>query len=170
MSNIIKIKAVLKHYLNHNPTGSSIEGLTLMGIAALLEGIPTTHSMPYEVYEFHKHFGIEYEGKPRLLPEDLSKFRIARAKEEHTEYVNAITLENKLDALIDSIYIDLGTLHLHGFSPDAITKAWKRVHEANMKKVRTSELNPGKYGKLGCKQDITKPCGWIAPTFEDLCK
>ena len=41
-------------------------------------------------------------------------------------------------------------------------EAWKRVHKANMKKVRMkTERSP---------IDIVKPIGWKPPDLKDLCK
>ncbi len=99
----------------------------------------------------------------------MLQFRINRLHEEVKEYVDAARakqLPEQLDALIDLIYIALGNLHLHGFSPEAIAEAWYRVHRANMSKERATDKNPGKYGS---KIDIVKPPGWVAPNHTDLC-
>ena len=168
MSNINKIRSIFRRFLNTEPDKTSPEGLALLGIAALLDSSKIiTNTMAQDVKQFHEKYDIQYEGKPRMLPEYISKFRVARTREELTEYVDAVNIPDKLDALIDAIYINLGTLHLHGFSPEVIAEAWRRVHEANMKKVLASEKNPSKYG---INNDTVKPDGWVSPTHEDLCK
>jgi predicted HAD superfamily Cof-like phosphohydrolase len=161
-----KIRSVIG---SASPNGdTSVQGLILGGIAAILEG---EHPNPaQDVFDFHKKYGIEYIGAPRFLPEDINTFRDKRLEEELIEYMDAKTLEEKLDALVDLIYIALGNAHLHGFTVSIFNEAWRRVQIANMAKVRASEENPGKYGQLGCKHDIVKPPGWKAPDHSDLVK
>lgn len=131
--------------------------------------VEITKSMAHDVVDFHRKFGIEYVGKKRMLPPQLNFFRHERNCEEAKEWYNSQTLAEKLDAGIDQIYIILGTLHLHGFSPDDVRQCWERVHAANMLKERSSPDNPGKYGNPNfC--DIVKPNGWVAPNLEDLCQ
>ena len=122
--------------------------------------------MAQDVLDFHKKYKINYDGKLRRLPPDLFQFRVNRGLEEVFEYRDADCLEKELDAQIDEIYIALGTLHLHGFSPEKIAEAWRRVHAANMAKELCSSSNPGK----GHPTDIVKPKGWQAPDHSDLCQ
>jgi len=122
--------------------------------------------MAEDVADFHKKYGIQYEGPPRRLPYNLFNFRTLRLREEVEEYVKAPDLEHELDAMIDEIYICLGTLHVHGFTPEVIAEAWRRVHDANMRKELNSAANPGK----GHPTDIVKPKGWTPPDLSDLCQ
>lgn len=118
-----------------------------------------------DVIDFHKKFGIQYDGPPRQLPEQLDTFRRMRFHEEVKEIrdaQDANQLAELLDGYVDLIYIVLGTCHLHGWD---FNEAWRRVHAANMKKELTSPTNPGKYGS---KTDIVKPADWVAPTMQDL--
>lgn len=138
-------------------------------------------SMPFDpvrdITEFHKKFGLAYTGKPRFLdPKEESPFRIEFMKEELAEYEDftpnvqlpsknaaiEFALEKQLDALVDLVYVALGTAHLHGFD---FKEAWRRVHKANMKKVRAKSA---KESKRGSKLDVIKPAGWKAPTHKDL--
>lgn len=138
-----------------------------------------------DVEDFHKKFGQQYTGLPRALPDDLASFREDFLQEEITEYkahaeqarrelrgtlfseydniVFTQSLEGMLDALIDEVYVALGTAHLHGFN---FREAWRRVHDANMKKIRTTATMRGKRGES--KYDVIKPPGWVAPTHYDL--
>lgn len=118
-----------------------------------------------DVTEFHKKFNIDYDGPPRDLEQQYKYFRTKRLNEEFEEYLVAVekkNLEGQLDALVDLIYIALGTIHAHGWDFD---EAWSRIHEANMRKELSSPENPGKYNN---KRDIVKPPGWTAPSLKDL--
>lgn len=136
-------------------------------------------SMIDDIRDFHDKFGIAYYGKPRILPYDLLGFREKFMAEELREYSDACyscdiaiqendgaevthQLEQQLDALVDLIYVALGTAHLQGFD---IEEAWKRVHEANMKKIRTPSADAS---KRGSKTDVIKPPGWTPPNHKDL--
>lgn len=81
-------------------------------------------------------------------------------------------LEKALDGLIDLIYVAAGTAIFHGFARrptqenTIISEAWRRVHNANMHKVKAGFGAP--VSKRDPRFDIVKPEGWIAPTFTDL--
>jgi predicted HAD superfamily Cof-like phosphohydrolase len=124
-----------------------------------------------DVKDFHAKFGLAYTGKPRLLPEELSEFRIKFLEEELEEYIEAVTfigddipnnLEKALDSLVDLVYVVLGAAHLHGFD---FNEAWRRVQAANMKKVRALQPDDSKRGST---YDVVKPQGWVPPTHRDL--
>jgi predicted HAD superfamily Cof-like phosphohydrolase len=135
-----------------------------------------------DVREFHQKFGIGYRGKPRALKPSLQKFRNKCHLEELREYRDAVAalelavkgkvqsfddevafqLENALDAIVDTVYFLIGTADLHGFDFDA---AWKRVHAANMAKVRVTKAADSKRKNTN---DVKKPPGWRAPRHRDL--
>lgn len=135
-----------------------------------------------DIKNFHEKFGLEYAGRPRVLPEELAKFRTGFMAEELAEYafggdevdtnilVSIVkedlrppkSLEDQFDALIDLVYVALGTAYLQGFDFNA---GWKRVHEANMKKVRAATAVDSKRGST---YDVVKPDGWQAPDLKDL--
>ena len=115
-----------------------------------------------DIKEFHEKFGLTYTDGPRFLPEDLSGFRTKFMQEELDEYGTPI-LEKQLDALVDLVYVALGTAYLHGFDFD---EAWKRVHEANMKKVKAKADGSDSLRKSA--HDVVKPLGWTAPDLSDL--
>lgn len=71
-------------------------------------------------------------------------------------------LEEYFDGLIDLVYVALGAAYLSGLPFD---EGFRRVHEANMKKVRA--LSP-QDSKRGSTYDIVKPPGWTAPELADL--
>lgn len=115
-----------------------------------------------DVEEFHRHHKINYSGPPRRLPDDLKGFRQRFLEEELTEYRDATSLADQLDALIDLIYVAAGTIHLHGFNGPV---AWKRVHAANMKKRLSAPGDDARHAS-----DVVKPDGWIPPALDDLVK
>ena len=120
-----------------------------------------------DIKDFHEKFGLKYEGKPRTLPNELRVFRIDFMDEEISEYAMASAqkdLHDQLDALVDLVYVALGTATLHGFN---FPEAWRRVHEANMKKVRATDIKDSKRRSI---YDVIKPLGWEPPDLSDLVK
>lgn len=124
--------------------------------------IPRVSSMFLDIVAFHEKFGLAYPYLPRNLPEDLNRFRMDFMHEELFEYSQAWKMADKLDALVDLAYVVLGTAYLHGFN---FEEAWRRVHEANMKKVRAERSEDSKRGSTF---DVIKPPGWTAPKLNDL--
>ena len=133
-----------------------------------------------DIREFHQKFGLEYNAGPRPLPADLQKFRTDFIEEELDEYRSAITsvqvaqevgnpealrfaLIKAFDALVDITYVTLGAAYLHGFNFD---EGWRRVHAANMRKVRAHPS--GVDSKRASGFDVVKPVGWEPPQYEDL--
>lgn len=115
-----------------------------------------------DITQFHKKFGLSYGSEPRHLPADLREFRINTMFEEVEEYTDAVGLEDQFDALIDLVYFALGTAYLHGFPFD---EGWRRVHEANMRKVRATRAEDSKRNST---HDVVKPPGWSPPSLTDL--
>lgn len=123
-----------------------------------------------DIKEFHEKFGLEYDGPPRSLNEELASFRARFLAEETAEYeshATGDTLADKvgvIDAMVDLVYVALGTVYLHGMSGQ-FDEAWRRVHSANMQKVRAVSASESKRGST---YDVVKPEGWAAPNHEDL--
>ncbi len=134
-----------------------------------------------DIKAFHEKFALTYNGPPRVLDEELGKFRAGFLAEELAEYampddlhdgfVDAVkaefeptrkSLEDQFDALIDLVYVALGTAYLHGFD---FEEGWRRVHEANMKKIRVERVIDSKRGSV---YDVIKPDGWLPPSLADL--
>ncbi len=175
-----------------NPIATSTTGKILVGIDLILANLEehkwtTDPGFPHtqatgptitfdfnpagDVDDFHRKFGIAYDGPIRMLPEGkIIDHRESTLKEELDEYLLAENLEDKLDAIIDLMYFGYGTLLMHGFSPEKINEAWIRVHGANMKKVLSTKENPGKRDGAFVGYDIVKPPGWTAPDLSDLCQ
>ena len=127
-----------------------------------------------DVVQFHHKFKRDYSGPPRVLPEDMMDFRIKFMQEELDEYKRAWgdvrmdgdslkQRENMLDALVDLVYVALGTAYLHGFN---FAEAWRRVQRANMAKTISTNNADSKRGNASL--DVIKPPGWTAPSHLDL--
>lgn len=124
-----------------------------------------------DIRDFHEKFGLEYNGPPQELNLDLFSFRVGFLNEELNEYVAAengmcyaADLAKQLDALVDLVYVALGTAYLQGFD---FNEAWRRVHAANLQKVRATSTEQS---KRGSDHDVVKPEGWQAPDLLDLVK
>lgn len=141
-----------------------------------------------DVEAFHKRFNRGYEGPPRMLPADLASFRYKGMREElEDEYIKRADkldvlvedmgefgaapadvdratrlLNDMLDSLVDLTYFTIGTARLHGFN---FREAWRRVHEANMRKKAAERRSESTRGSA---LDIVKPEGWVAPSHVDL--
>lgn len=136
-----------------------------------------------DIEAFHQLFGLEYKGKPRMLPQGLFDFRTKFMDEEKTEYSDeqvkledavarrddrdvTNSLELQLDALVDLVYVVLGTAYLQ-FGSEKYNEAWNRVHSANMKKERAIASEDAR-SKRDTAFDVVKPDGWTAPNHRDL--
>jgi predicted HAD superfamily Cof-like phosphohydrolase len=107
------------------------------------------------VNEFHKKFGHPAPGAPILLGKERAKKREAWMLEEVAEFMEAETIADQADAMIDLIYFALGTLVEMGVPPEGI---FNIVHKANMDKLWEDGLPRWKAdGKT------MKPPGWTDP-------
>jgi len=118
-----------------------------------------------DIDNFHKKYGFEKNEKIDIPNNsELINFRTAFLMEELAEYTNAITKKDAagaLDALVDIVYIALGTAWLFNLP---FEKAWNEVQKANMSKIRAED----KTGKRGTKFDVVKPKDWKAPNIEKI--
>jgi predicted HAD superfamily Cof-like phosphohydrolase len=118
-----------------------------------------------DIDNFHKKYGFEKNEKIDIPNNsELINFRTAFLMEELAEYTNAITKKDTagaLDALVDIVYIALGTAWLFNLP---FEKAWNEVQKANMSKIRAKD----KTGKRGTKFDVIKPKDWKAPNIEKI--
>lgn len=121
------------------------------------------------VREFQRKFNQGYAGPPRELPASVASLRKKLTLEESTELVLAIDrgeLDEQLDALVDLLYVLIGTAVQLGVDR-VLAEAFWRVHQANMKKV----LVPSRLeSKRDSAWDIVKPEGWSKPDLSDLVK
>lgn len=166
MSNTVELKALLEATLVGRPKDSSIEGLILMSCAIILEKLEASRSDPVaDVHSFMDKFHIGYHGKPRVINEDMEIYRAELLREEVNEYLQAESEVDTFDALLDIVYVAIGTCIIHGWD---FREGWRRVHASNMAKIKGNG-DPSKPRNQGAQTwDITKPPGWKAPHLRDL--
>jgi predicted HAD superfamily Cof-like phosphohydrolase len=119
-----------------------------------------------DVEKFHKKFKQAYVGPPRHLPHRLATFRLDFMKEELAEYEVALEsgdAEKQADALVDLVYVTLGTASLSGFN---FREGWDRVQVKNMLKEPVAK-HPERSVR-GTEFDVVKPPGWTPPDLSDL--
>ena len=115
-----------------------------------------------DVAACYRKFGLGYEGPPRELDDKTSAFRIKFLREELEEYERAVEsgdVPGQFDALVDLVYVALGTALLHGFP---WKEGWDEVQRANISKERSET------SKRGTGPDLIKPPGWQAPNIEGV--
>lgn len=106
--------------------------------------------------EFQKKFGLTKGGSDKRFLDERGNMMY----EELCEYYRAIKNndpENVLDGLVDLVYFAIGTATLLEWD---FNEAFRRVHAANMKKVRA-------YTERSAV-DLIKPNGWEAADLSDL--
>lgn len=122
-----------------------------------------------DVGRFHRKFGLPAEdwraGKERDLPEELLQFRIKFLEEELEEFKRAAAQNDHVemfDALLDIVYVAMGTAHLANYPWEA---GWNEVQSTNMAKVRAQHASES---KRGTAFDVVKPEGWVAPDLRRI--
>lgn len=118
-----------------------------------------------DVGEFHQKFGLPAVGRthpinPTLLDDETYRFRLKFMAEELEEFVTANlegNLEKAADALIDLVYVVMGTAHKMGLPWQEL---WSEVHRANLGKERATSSDQS---KRGSQLDVIKPPGWQPP-------
>lgn len=108
-----------------------------------------------KVCEFHKKYALEQNPDNK----ELQQARIKHMTEELNEYITsqiAGDREGQLDALVDLVYVALGTAYYEGFDFDG---AFDEVHNCNMKKIQKATERS--------KWDVVKPDGWQPPNIKD---
>lgn len=155
---------------------------TEVPVTATYPSLPPVDFMS-DMRDFHEKFNLRYEGPCRSLPIELFHFRHEFMGEEMGEWEGHTLaarhellltepdlanyqyhLEESLDGLIDLVYVTMGNAYLQGFGP-IFNEGWRRVHEANMSKVRAGSA---KDSKRNSPHDVVKPEGWTKPTHTDL--
>jgi len=108
-----------------------------------------------QVSQFHKKYKLDKNPNNKKL----QQARIRHMQEELNEYVYSVKKHDRvgqLDALVDLVYVALGTAYYENFK---FNKAFNIVHKANMKKIRKSTKRS--------KWDVVKPAGWKTPNIKE---
>jgi predicted HAD superfamily Cof-like phosphohydrolase len=114
-----------------------------------------------DVFDFHVKFLVPMAPRPALLDADSQEFRVKFMQEELNEFVEACNDRNLLkaaDALVDLVYVALGTALMMGVP---WTKLWNRVQRKNMLKERAAD--DGSNSARGSPLDVIKPRDWTPP-------
>lgn len=155
--------------MSGDEVGETFDGMSIDQMKRTLSGYEAEDKLsvdPFKLVEaFHRKFGLEYTKGPRGLDVKMYEFRRNFMAEEFQEYVSAYIagdLEGQLDALVDLVYVVLGTAYLHGFD---FNEAFRRVHAANMRKVRAQTEGESKRASA---LDVVKPEGWVRADLKDL--
>ena len=105
--------------------------------------------------------GIHTPAQPERLNSERKMWTLHALSEEITEFDQADTLVDEVDALIDLIYFAAGRLQEMGVDG---ARAFGEVHKANMGKCRGQlTKRPGSQG-----YDAVKPEGWVGPDYSWL--
>jgi predicted HAD superfamily Cof-like phosphohydrolase len=113
-----------------------------------------------DVFLFHQKFGLTPPEKPKLLDKDTLAFRKKLIEEEYNEFFQANIagdLEKAADALVDLVYVAMGTAVMMGLPWQEL---WDEVQKKNMQKVRANHPSESKRGST---LDVIKPEGWTPP-------
>lgn len=126
-----------------------------------------------DVGDFHKKFGLDNvtwtKSGPRTWDPDLAEYRIKFLQEELNEFIEGVTeLDHAkmADALIDLVYVALGTAHFFGYPWEEL---WNDVQRANMMKKRVASVEESNAATgRGSTFDVIKPPGWMPPQTEAI--
>ena len=115
------------------------------------------------VEEFLRQVKIKQAAEPTLLDNEVMVNRYNHMFEELSEFAqsnNMSDLHGCVDALVDLVYVALGTASMMGLNEDHWQDCFDRVHEANMTK---------KHGPVeGHKFGVVKPDNFKAPNFKGI--
>lgn len=121
-----------------------------------------------DVGEFHRKFDLpasDQHAGPKHVTRELLDFRVKFMHEELTEFMTAADngdLADMADALIDLVYVAMGTAHVYGFPWQAL---WDEVQRANMAKERATRVEQST--RLSTF-DVVKPEGWQPPAIAEI--
>jgi predicted HAD superfamily Cof-like phosphohydrolase len=140
---------------------SSQDEILSVSLAEFIRAGMEVHFSNWEdVKQFHRKYGVPVSETPSLLSPEKLEFRTKFLREELNEFINGASegnLEKMGDALIDLVYVALGTAHMMGLPWQLM---WNEVQLANMRKVRATDPSQSKRGSA---LDVVKPGGWKGP-------
>jgi predicted HAD superfamily Cof-like phosphohydrolase len=95
-----------------------------------------------KVKEFQEAFKVHVEYSPTIPNDDVVRLRYNLALEELQEFIDACQIQDHVkifDALLDQLYILIGTAHVFGMA-DALIEGFNEVHRSNMTKLNVNGL------------------------------
>ncbi len=114
-----------------------------------------------DVQAFHTKFNLMIGENPHKLSDVRQLQRIQFMQEELQEFTTACVkgdLAGQADALIDLVYVAMGTAVMMGLPWDEL---WADVQRANMEKEK------GRTHR-GVNEDVAKPKGWTPPKTQEI--
>jgi len=115
-----------------------------------------------DVKDFQRRFELgSHPARPVIMDLSTLSDRSILLQEELDEFKQAChqaDLEAQADALVDLVYVALGTVAILGLP---WRELWDDVHRANMSKERGM-------GKRGIANDVVKPAGWVGPKTRQI--
>lgn len=141
-----------------------LEHIARIAHEAWSEPAQRSRSMYEDVADFHFKFGIPVAGSgPCKMPAaDIIEYRTKFLEEELTEFKDACAEDNlpeAFDALMDIVWVAMGTAHYFGMPWD---EGWAEVARANMDRVIVTRENCP-LGKRYRRDMVMKPPGWKPP-------
>jgi predicted HAD superfamily Cof-like phosphohydrolase len=118
-----------------------------------------------DVVDFHNKFGLKYDGKPNPLDKSTQSYRVHFLEEELSEFISSANLDDVVgmaDALVDIVYVAMGTAYMMGLPWQQL---WDEVQRSNMDKVRASDASQSKRKN---SLDVVKPQGWVGPDLKSI--
>lgn len=114
------------------------------------------------VLAFQKGVDAPLPSVPQMLSDERKKLRQRLLQEEVTELDVADNINDVADAIIDCIYILLGTAHEYGIA-DRLPQLFDEVHRSNMSKFDEN-------GKAIYREDgkVMKPDTYSKPNFKQI--
>lgn len=118
-----------------------------------------------DIHDFHTKFGFTKRPIGERPNQGFMAFRLKFLAEELHETALAAKrddLAEFLDGLVDLVYVAIGSAWSLNLD---FGEAWKRVHAANMEKIRAERAEDS---KRGTAFDVIKPKGWKKPNIDGL--
>lgn len=122
------------------------------------------------VGDFHRKFGLptgDIDPSPKMVDNETFLFRYQFLMEELMELVSShrqMDIVGVADALVDLVYVALGTAHMYGIPFDRV---FDEVQRSNMEKERSTGGGDGR-SKRGSSLDVVKPEGWSPPDIRSI--
>lgn len=122
-----------------------------------------------DVGDFHRKFDLPTSDEnpgPRPIDDLFTEFRIKFMHEELEEFEEGWhegDHAKMFDALMDLVYVAMGTAHAAGYPWE---QGWAKVQAANMTKVRAAK--DGSDSKRGSSFDVVKPPDFRPPDIASL--
>jgi len=113
-----------------------------------------------DMQDFHEKFELPQTPVPSFADAEIMAFRIKFMREELNEFCVAYRQDNlteAFDALLDLVYVVMGTAWMCNFPWN---RGWEAVQQANMHKIRAKNTSES---KRKSRFDVVKPVGWNPP-------